>query len=72
MIEELLKFYEFGVDLDLLSEDFALYGHLRAIKQHFRVLRPEPRDRFSSTSPSNASMSSTHYRDSDSAHGGGI
>ena len=69
MIEELLKFYEFGVDLDLLSEDFVLHGHLRAIKQHFKVLKPEARQRFGFTSTANTSMSS-HYRDSDSSHGG--
>jgi hypothetical protein len=35
MTSDLLKLYEFGVDLNLLPEDLELHGHLRAIKDRF-------------------------------------
>jgi hypothetical protein len=40
MIDDLLNLYQFGISLDLMSEDTILYGHLCAIKKHFEILTP--------------------------------
>ena len=38
MVDDLLKLYQFGVDLDLLTEDQAAFEHLCAVRRYFAVV----------------------------------